>query len=318
MENSTLSFDIWQFYKPPSPVAQDTCLSYEDYERMHCDFAHTAFSARRLETPDWAINHKMLQAVLLRFVEGRAYLGAAHHRPGTPAERLKFAIARCSENVRHLRKQLAGLEKHPVKSAGRIKSVLTEIRLADRPHLIALGCVFHYYHMGKDSVETAAALGLSPPHVRQILWRLRRAAARVAAESRWRGPRMTINILRGMALPPPPVVGKKPRAPRICAVCGVSFTPGIRHKKFCSGVCRKKRANELKRKKRAIAERRFFCSAACRAVGKLAPKTLLPSQKSGKGAWKPAEAGTGYKNYKTFCGVVGTEPLSETQWRLTQ
>ena len=49
------------------------------------------------------------------------------------------------------------------------------------------GVAYHYWRGGLNSVETGQQLGIKPPHVRQLLWRLSTTAGRLGY-----GPRKTI------------------------------------------------------------------------------------------------------------------------------
>ena len=55
-----------------------------------------------------------------------------------------------------------------------IEGLDTQIRIAYRVPRIAAAVVRYYYGLNMDSVSIAAELGVKPPAVRMILWRLRR------------------------------------------------------------------------------------------------------------------------------------------------
>lgn len=193
-------FDRYQFEHNPHPVGVDftkdgfqtSGISFDDYRSMHLE-KRKAHIQRRLGTPTWAINNNQLREVVIRFMELRANNGKAI-TPGTDEQRLVRAQLKQSTHRRALIETIDGLcdQYMAVKNAGdnparlkflaaMIENIDTQLRFLGREHLMALGVVFHYYHRGANSVETGAALGLKPPHVRQILWRLAKAAKDVAA-----------------------------------------------------------------------------------------------------------------------------------------
>src|SRR5439155_8913200 len=60
----------------------------------------------------------------------------------------------------------------------------TELRLIERNQAaLVIAVVYFYYRVGYDSVGCSEAIGgLTPGHVRHILWRLRRVWARIEKE----------------------------------------------------------------------------------------------------------------------------------------
>jgi hypothetical protein len=206
-----------------------TGLSYEDYAGMHMTKGALA-PARRLETPDWATNDSRMRNVLVGYMELRS--GFRRMQTGTPEYRLQRAIKRrlaqkprLTETLTHLAKQYVALKKagkEPVrlrKLGIEIESIDTQLRFLGKDHTLALGVIYHYYRCGEDSVETATALEIRPPHVRQILWRLHKAARAVAGTVR---VSMHINMLRGLKADPfaVPRNGQKQYW-----TCGALFTP---------------------------------------------------------------------------------------------
>lgn len=172
---------------------ESTGLDYSDYRRMHVDDSNAPFSERRLETPEWVYNNKLLRDVLLCFLEYRAGMqGTGFRLGGTPKQRLKRAMKRLSAR----RKSLKAIkdQKNPIER----KNIETQIRLAGTESKLVIGAIWHYYRLGKGSVETAQALGITPVHVRVLLQRLNRAYERVLELQRqreWHGPAMRINLL---------------------------------------------------------------------------------------------------------------------------
>jgi hypothetical protein len=160
-----------------------TGLSHDDYAGMHVQNRGTA--ERRLAAPTWAFNDSQLRELLVHFIERRA--GFRNPRSGTHAERLARAKARLASRVPRMTTTLTDLcrEYVAVKKRDRdarrrrlleieIENLDTQLRFIKKPEAIVAGVVFHYYRRGADSVETGLCLGMKPPHVRMILWRLNR------------------------------------------------------------------------------------------------------------------------------------------------
>jgi hypothetical protein len=171
---------------------ESTGISYEDYSSMHLTKAGNKFVQRRLDTPDWAMNDLLLREVLLRFLEVRSQgFKALRHKQyeGTPQDRLLRAQKRLTMHRQALTEHITKLcvEYAAVNKAGNnparlnklsinIENIDTQLRFLGNEHKMALGVVYFYYRLGHTSVETASALGLKPPHVRMILWRLTKVA----------------------------------------------------------------------------------------------------------------------------------------------
>jgi hypothetical protein len=295
-------------------------LSYEDYGGMHMTGSEPA-PQRRLETPDWALNDSRMRDVLVRYTELRAQFRKP--QTGTPEYRLQCAIKRRLEYKPDLTETLTHLAKRyvAVKKAGKDPALLkklsieiegldTQIRFLGKDHTLALGVIYHYYRCGSDSVETAVALEIKPPHVRQILWRLHKAARMVSSEVH---VSMHINLLRGLKANPlaVPRYGEKK-----CWTCGSLFTPTSGHHKICSPKCKRKRIQKKdKERRKQQAARRFFCSEICKATGWNIKKVML-MMKPGVGKFVPPPGGDSYSTYEAYCNVVGAEPMTREQFSL--
>lgn len=331
MATSQRTFDRFQFERTPRPVHTDftedgfqsTCISFDDYRSMHLEKKKLEVQ-RRLDTPTWALSNEKLRDVVLRYVEMQV---SRHPRKtGTPEERLQRAIKGRLEHKPRLEEIIDRLshEYVAVKNAGNnparlkqlrieIEGIDTTLRFLGKEHLLALGIVYRYYHRREDSVGVGLAMQCKPPHVRQVLRRLFKCAAQVAAN---RPVSMRINLLRGLKMNPVVVPGNKQRQ---CWVCGALFTPTHGSHRICTAKCKKKRQSDLAKKKYAAAKpARFFCSDECKFIGAQATKPLAVKAKPGIGQWKPSEAGAGYDNYVKFCEVVGVDPFPEDAWRMTK
>lgn len=160
---------------------ESTGLDFSDYSRMKT-VQHKLAPARRLETPLWAINDSSLREVLVCYVERRA--GFRRGGSGTLKERLAAAEALLLKKTVRKIEILTGLcqrfrtitdSEARRKIEIEIENLDTQVRLDRAGSKIPLGVVFYYYRCGMDSVAVGQQLGLKPPHVRAILWRLSKA-----------------------------------------------------------------------------------------------------------------------------------------------
>jgi hypothetical protein len=158
---------------------------------MHTDRRVLA-PGRKLDAPFWAYNDAAFRELLLRFLEGRAFLKRVTPT-GTQKERLERACAKLNQRVpkkievlRDRCRSYVELRNSDAPDAERlrmagieIRNLDTEIRTTARLAEIVVGVVFFYHRCGLDSVATAERLHLSPCGVRQILWRLARTWERM-------------------------------------------------------------------------------------------------------------------------------------------
>ena len=170
-----------------------TGISFEDYGRMHM---HTRklFAFRKLPVPAWALNNDQLRAVITRCVEARAHVG--HHNilfTGTYAERLALAkqiiAARRQDHIDQCDRMLA-LHRLVQSKCGdtpavreviarKVQEADTQIITDEKIELLLLGVAYRYWRLGETSPEVGAALGIKPPLVRQLCWRMRREAGKL-------------------------------------------------------------------------------------------------------------------------------------------
>jgi hypothetical protein len=328
MATSQTTFDRYQFERSPQPVRTDltgngfqtTGISFDDYHSMHLEKKKVE-AQRRLETPAWAMNDLMLRDVIVRFMEMRANFRRA--QLGTPQERLARAIKRQLFHKPRLEEIITKLAREYVtlKKAGNparlnklgqlIESIDTEIRFLGKEHTLALGVIYRYYRCGEDSVAVGNALGIKPPHVRQLLWRINKAANKPPL---FVAPRvsMRINMLRYIKLNP----FAAPRNGEYrCWVCGVIFKRSSQHKKLCGAKCRKKRQADRDKARCAgkPAPPRYFCSPECKLLGWTIKKAAVVL-KSGIGTFTPIQSSDAYLTYCAYCKVIGTEPIPREAW----
>lgn len=164
-------------------------IAFEDYRTMSTQ-EFKLEPSRRLEAPEWALNDALLRKVLVRFIEARA--GFNYSRSGTEQERLQLAMQKiaaqrpariavlkglCAKYV--ALKQRGYYPEYLRKLAQEIESWDTVLRFDSNIAAIVIGVVHAYYRRGLDSVDVAEEFNMKPPHVRMILWRLRRCWERI-------------------------------------------------------------------------------------------------------------------------------------------
>jgi hypothetical protein len=181
---------------------QSPGIAFEDYSRMQTSTRVVA-PGRKLETPSWAVNDSQLRELLVAFLEERAFNGRTGHQTGTLTERLanaqKRLIAMCEKilvpTIDRLCKRLVSLkrstpltqdaQKQIQQLENQIENLDTRLRFEqkDGGSTLVLGVAYFYFRLGQDSVAVGKQLGTKPPHIRQIVWRLRQTWAKL---ERWR------------------------------------------------------------------------------------------------------------------------------------
>jgi hypothetical protein len=160
-------------------------IAYEDFVRMSTR-SRKMFSNRQLEPPIWALNDDLLRKLVVRYAENRA--GYRYTQPGSDSERLARAqktldasMAERAATLKTLCAECIELRKNRPVDTKRLRNLELQIETLDTTivankniALLATAVVYRYYRIGEDSVGVAQALGIKPPHCRQILWRLRR------------------------------------------------------------------------------------------------------------------------------------------------
>jgi hypothetical protein len=193
-----LAFDEYVHIRRNMPVSRasfdaegDACsatrISFDDYRCMQTTQRKLA-SFRESAAPNWSINDKQLRAVLVAYIERRA--GLLKAQPGTEFQRLQRAQEVLNRNAKEQQLLLDRMTREYVEfkrhgaDARVLRNYETEIKNLDTVLLFnkdIAGKVLHvvhcYYRLGFNSVETEAETGLKPPHVRAMLWRLRKVAA---------------------------------------------------------------------------------------------------------------------------------------------
>lgn len=159
------------------PVSSKTCLSFQDYESMH---THTRKQAgeRRLPTPEWALNDKLLRERLVAFMEARYQIQQC---TGTLAKRIKRCRAKALARRPALEATVNRLNRAYVAETDparrrelevEIENFDTTVRIMDKGLALVAAVVYFYYRCCLDSVAVAEETGIKPPHVRAMLYRL--------------------------------------------------------------------------------------------------------------------------------------------------
>ena len=215
-----LEFDQQKYIAPKYPVSavfgaggdvESPGIAWEDFKRMHTQVRRLE-SGKRLATPIWALDDRLLRKVVVLYMEARA--GFRKPQPGTERERLARAQqrinAQCALQVETLKRLLlehkAAAPERRAQLSGQIANIDTTLKTAANFPAIIVGVVHHFYRCGLDSVATAEAVGIRPEHCRQLLWRLRREHSRM---EEWKGPHLKINVLG--QLPKPVKAEQQPR-----------------------------------------------------------------------------------------------------------
>jgi hypothetical protein len=172
-------FDGWHGYMSHDEFVTNG-VTYQDRSSMQV-VRHKLETGRRLERPLWAVNDSIMRELLLAFMEDRLKL----HTQGTHAERreairlaglaqlpsLNATIDRLQIERLHVIKTSARHER--IKELERqIENYDTQIRTSGMA--IVAGVAHLYFRAGYASTEVAKALGIKPPMVRQLIWRMGR------------------------------------------------------------------------------------------------------------------------------------------------
>jgi hypothetical protein len=166
-------------------------IAFEDYARMTTQ-THKLAAYRQGAPPDWVFDNNKLRAVIVGCVEARAdQWWARRSYSGTDAERLARAQKTLAAKLPNLEARIDELCKQflAAKNAGdaalkkhfqqKIEEVDTQLRMIENPAKFYVGAAFYYWRAGLDSVATGQQLGIKPPHVRCILWRMGKVAGQL-------------------------------------------------------------------------------------------------------------------------------------------
>jgi len=189
-----------------------TCLSYDDATRMSCTL-HVVQRKRRLATPDWALDDRLLRKLLCAFMVRKALLKvpipddleSQRALLARADERLKSQLPMLEERVTRLCQQYVIAPSESMRN--KIRTIDGDIICRRRGAALVVAVVAAYYRRGLSSVETAEECKLpTATYCRQLIHRLHRAwealanepvqkvkrteSARVAAIAGWRKRKM--------------------------------------------------------------------------------------------------------------------------------
>lgn len=168
-----------------------TGIAFEDYSRMQTRRRKFA-GGRRLDTPEWSLDNRKLREVIVNYLETRVYSkkrrqsirGSLIQRLNAVEHELRYRrAARLSEIMRKLCNEFVAEKRKPNRDLARLRQLQIEIRNLDTTRrfersaaAMVAAVVYLYYRAGQDSVSVSTELGITPMHVRQMLWRLNRVA----------------------------------------------------------------------------------------------------------------------------------------------
>lgn len=208
-QHNAARFDRFQFADNRGRFLKGAKLDFRDMERMHVLPVANEQKGRRTAVPAWALSDQNLRQVLLHYLATRF---AVKNTNGTLQQRLAMCTAagkrraRKEERITEQRIQeyraISGQRFHELEPeryqrlfcsalkgeslAERLKRVELQIHNSDssafvsaRAAAIAASVCYLAYKLGWPSPSIAEHLDLRAPAVRQILYRLNRAARRL-------------------------------------------------------------------------------------------------------------------------------------------
>jgi len=135
------------------------------------------------ERPEWTVNDELCREVVMRYCEHRLYISL---QPEKSYEARMATVARESTRLievqqRELDSAFASNEEEWIQQVD-TKTVVLQRGIVS----IAASVVYSYYRLCESSTQIAEKLGLRPPHIRIMLWRMRTIAAEIqTGKLRW-------------------------------------------------------------------------------------------------------------------------------------
>lgn len=177
-----------------------TGISYADFGSMHVHHREET-QVRKLPTPEWANNDVGLRRAVLRFCERYVYI----NKPtGTDAERLQAIRDKAKAMLPSIEKRLnITLRQYHESNGGQregkrdfsitVQNLDRMVQILRRglPELVT-AVMMYYYRLGWNSVKVAEELKLTPPAVREWLYRMNRREAGLKTN---KGRRATVGTL---------------------------------------------------------------------------------------------------------------------------
>ena len=190
-------YDAHQHYRTHRRPSAEAGVDFTDYARsMHTTHSKPRHAGRK--PAPWAFCDTTLRELLLTYLEHRFYL---RPEPGdsldTRLERIEAAAkAQYALTAARLQKYVRAYRDA---DAVQVQNHDTRLVMTQRGHAeIIAALVYLYYRVGFTSADCADALGLKPPHVRQILARMAHTWERFVAPH---APDRGLPVLRGHAAP---------------------------------------------------------------------------------------------------------------------
>jgi hypothetical protein len=199
-------FDIHQFdCKPSLPVEahyvggqngvngwESTGVDFDSYARMQTS-RRKINKGRRFLTPAWTANDHDVQAVIVGWLESRAFSKKQLRMCSRPS--LKTRLYRAEEAIRsQMARQEQTLDRlcaeyvqstDPARRRlleSEVQGLDAQIRINRDPAKVVAGVIHLYYRQGLTSVEVASELGFKSPWVRQLLYRIAKIATDLGFE----------------------------------------------------------------------------------------------------------------------------------------
>ena len=157
-------FDLYQFQSAVSKLKpRDTHLDFHDRDRMHTVRREAGRAGGNVkETPEWALSDAEVRRVICFRISELAR---------TPVPQTLVEIQKCEKKIRRIYTR--------VKSANAV-GVARAKKVGGYAALYA-AMLYRTFRLCQDSVTVARSLGMTPVAVRQSLYRLKLAHARMVA-----------------------------------------------------------------------------------------------------------------------------------------
>jgi len=190
-------YDAHQHYRTHRKPSAEAGVDYTDYARgMHTTRIKKVHAGRK--PAPWAFCDETQRHLLIVFLEHRFYVKPAPGDDlGARLEKIDAAAQKqAAPTAARLRKYVRAYRDA---DAVQLQNHDTRLVMTQRGHAeIIAALVYLYYRVGFTSADCADALGLKPPHVRQILARMAHTWERFVAPH---APDRGLPVLRGHAAP---------------------------------------------------------------------------------------------------------------------
>src|SRR5947209_18499943 len=190
-------YDAHQHYRTHHRPSAEAGVDFTDYARgMHTTRTKSLHAGRK--PAPWAYCDETLRELLITYLEHRFYIRPAPGDDlGTRLEKIEAAAkAQYEPTAARLQKYVRAYRDA---DAVQLQNHDTRLVMTQRGHAeLVAALVYLYYRVGFTSADCADALGLKPPHVRQILARMAHTWERFVAPH---APDRGLPVLRGHAAP---------------------------------------------------------------------------------------------------------------------